>query len=75
MHHFVAGNTVTYQLDTTVRAEGDSWGVPGKEITTTFRVVSFVQMESGQVIRHIDFADYDQAAKQIEAQKAASDQE
>jgi len=68
VYHFVTGNGVVYELDTTVRAEGSYWEAPGIELTATFRVVSFVQMKEGKVVRHIDFSDYAEAMSQIKAQ-------
>lgn len=74
VYHFVAGNTVTYELDTFVRAEGETWGAPGQEITATFRVISFVQMDAGRVVRHLDFADYEEVSRQVAAQIEAGKQ-
>ena len=72
VYHFVAGNCVVFELDTTVRADGSFWEAPGVDLTATFRTVSFVQVENGRIVRHIDFADYEDVMGQIGTQIEAA---
>ena len=75
LYKFVAGNSVVYELNTTVRLDGAFGEAPGTKVTATFRVITFIQLEQGKVIRHIDFSDYKDAMGQVAAQVEASKQE
>ena len=68
---FVAGNNVVVLIDVQVVMDGDAWGAPGRTLTGGGLTVAWLRFDGDKVTRHVDYADYDQAIRQFEAQALA----
>ena len=71
---FTAGPNVVLDIEVTVRNRGEDWDLEVDEFEVSGTLITFLRIQDGKVVHHIDFVDYAASFGQIEALRAPEEE-